>query len=691
MTRIKELDESVVNRIAAGEIIVTPANALKEMLENSVDAASTAIDIVIKDGGLKILQITDNGNGINREDLPILCKRFTTSKLTSFDDLNSIATYGFRGEALASISHIAQITVTTRTKDSHCAWKAQYVDGKLTNSKNRKDLLQPAAGNVGTQIMVENLFYNVPSRLRAFRTPQDEYNRIVDIVGRYAIHCNGIAFTCKKHGDTTRSISISNTASLTDRIREIFGSTIARELVEIQVDSDRNLGLVGVTGLVTNANFNGKRNITPLFFINHRLVSCDPLRRAIMNIYSNILGKGSHAFIYVSLLISPDKLDVNVHPTKREVRFLNEDEIIQRISTSVQLSLGQANESRSFKTQTLLHNVSTVPASSSTSLKRKYDYNMVRTDVKERKLSDIIVLKRDKLAPQRNTTNEPLAIADNKISVPSSPDARTIETIDKSRINIRLSSVKKLRELVRESKHEELTTVFANHSYVGVVDPTRRLLALQYDVKLFLVDYGIVCYEHFYQIGLSDFGNFGVINLEPPLSLRSMLEIAVAKLAPDEKFGTTDAIERQIISNRAMLEEYFSFCITDSGEITGIPLLIKNYVPCIGKLPLFLYKLGVNINWTDELECFDRFLKELALFYTPESIPSTENVEAVEDAESISVNDLSLKNRKSYVISSLEECIFPSIKRRLIATNDLLSKVIEIANLPGLYRVFERC
>ncbi|RSL95061.1 hypothetical protein CEP52_012267 [Fusarium oligoseptatum] len=157
--RIKALDPNVVNKIAAGEIIVAPVHALKELIENAVDAGATSLDVMAKDGGLKLLQITDNGCGIQRDDLTILCERHTTSKINSFEDLASIETYGFRGEALASISHIAHLSVTTKTKDSDLAWRAHYLDGRLTAPKPGQSA-EPrgVAGRPGTQITVEDLF-----------------------------------------------------------------------------------------------------------------------------------------------------------------------------------------------------------------------------------------------------------------------------------------------------------------------------------------------------------------------------------------------------------------------------------------------------------------------------------------------------------------------------------------------------
>lgn len=152
---IRALAQDVVNKIAAGEIIVAPWNALKELIENAVDAGSTNLEILVKDGGLKLLQITDNGGGINKEDLPVLCQRHTTSKIKEFADLSSIQTFGFRGEALASISHIAHLTVTTKVVESSCAWKAYYVDEKLTPLKPGHSAdPKPCAGRQGTQITV---------------------------------------------------------------------------------------------------------------------------------------------------------------------------------------------------------------------------------------------------------------------------------------------------------------------------------------------------------------------------------------------------------------------------------------------------------------------------------------------------------------------------------------------------------
>ncbi|KAK9324838.1 histidine kinase-like ATPase [Lipomyces orientalis] len=709
--KIKPLDVSVINKIAAGEIIVAPANALKELLENSIDAGSTSIDIVVKDGGLKLLQITDNGHGINREDLGILCERFTTSKISSFEDLTKIATYGFRGEALASISHIAHLTVTTRSKESDCAWRATYLDGKLAPVKGGATAdPRPVAGRIGTQILVEDLFFNVPSRLRAFRSAGDEYNRIADVVGRYAIHSEGIAFTCKKQGEAHHSLITTAQASTVDRIRTVYGAAIANELVKINVAGDKRLGLVGASGYATNANFNAKKSYQPVLFINHRAVTCDPLKRALSQLYSAFLPKGGHSFTYLSLLIAPDKLDVNVHPTKREVRFLNEDDIIQRVCESVQHALGEVDTSRVFKTQSvLMAKPVDSPSPLTSAQKRTYEYNMVRTDAKERKITTMF----------RNPPTKSTSGVSTMSSVPQSPsdspvpddddlrinaDTETAvddhyEIVERERVNIRLHSVKQLREEVRQDLHKGLTDIFANHIFVGIVDENKRLAAIQCDVKLYLVDYAAVSYELFYQIGLSDFGNFGVIQLSPPLSIRSLLKLAVADGDQMNNDQETEIcrIADQMISMRAMLLEYFSLDITAEGDIRSIPLLLKGYTPSVAKLPTLLYRLGHNVNWTNEKECFSTLLREIAIFYVPESLPIPAPVSLdiqvssqrapSEDTDTIQPLD----KRRSELKDKIEKCIFPTIRRRLLATKKLLGNVIEVAALPGLYKIFERC
>jgi DNA mismatch repair protein MLH1 len=597
---------------------------------------------------------------------------------------------------LASISHIAHLSVTTRTKDSNCAWKAYYADGKLVPAKpGQAPDPKPIAGRGGTQITVEDLFYNVPTRRRAFRSASDEYAKIVDIVGRYAVHCSGVAFSCKKHGDSGTSISTPANLSTVERIRQVHGGNVANELIEISSEDSR-WGFKA-HGWTSNANYSVKKT-SLLLFINHRAVESSNIRKAVEQTYSNFLPKGGHPFTYLSLEIDPQRVDVNIHPTKREVNFLNEDEIIEQICTDIRISLANVDTSRTFTTQTLLPGAKIPLATASRSANggtdtaptpvktsKPYENNLVRTDSKIRKITSMLPSG----MARSNTEDE--AAAD----MPPNDDLE-YEYSDREPINCRLVTVKELRAEVREEMHNGLTEVFAGHTFVGIVDEHRRLAAIQGGVHLFLVDYGAVCNEYFYQIGLTDFGNFGTIRLNPPLNLKETLtlgaEFEKETMSEAEREGfdieqVVSLASKKLISRAEMLLEYFSLEISPEGEILTLPLLMKGYMPSLAKLPRFLLRLGPYVDWESEKGCFESFLKELASFYVPEQLPPTPGPGEVEDDI-----DEEIKARRAYVRRVVENVMFPAFRARLIATKALLKgAVLEVADLKGLYRIFERC
>lgn len=690
--RIRALEQDVVNKIAAGEIIVAPVHALKELIENAVDAGSTSLEILVKEGGLKLLQITDNGCGISKDDLPILCERFTTSKLKSFEDLQAIGTYGFRGEALASISHIAHLAVTTKTYDSSCAWKAHYAGGKLTPAKpGQSEDPKPCAGRQGTQISVEDLFYNVPTRRRAFRSASEEYAKIAEVVGKYAVHCQGVAFSCKKHGEAGAGVAVPANANIRDRIRLTQNSNAANELIDFQISSDQ-YGF-RAAGLVSNANYNGKKT-TMLLFINHRSVDSSAIKKAIEQTYSVFLPKGGKPFIYLSLDIDPARVDVNVHPTKREVNFLNEDEIIELVCEEIRTRLGKVDTSRTFMTQSLLSGAVTpiisktkpLPGASAAatsqrpptmqtgSSRKPYENNLIRTDAKSRKITAML----PQAQHQESPSHEPVS------------DDIEYEYTDKEATICRLTTIKDLRASVRESMHNELTDTYANHTFVGIADETKRIAAIQGGVKLFLVDYGMTAAEYFYQLALTDFGNYGSIRFNPPLVLQDLIQIAVQQARATQSDNTdvdwdkvAAAVTQQLISRKDMLFEYFALEVSPEGNLLTIPLLMKGYMPCMAKLPNFLLRLGPHVDWSDEKGCFQSLLRELASFYAPEALPPAPQ-EGQTEAED-------LAERRRHVRRAVENVLFPAFKARLVATTSLLKGTVEVANLKGLYRVFERC
>ncbi|XP_014896452.1 DNA mismatch repair protein Mlh1 isoform X1 [Poecilia latipinna] len=732
---IRRLDETVINRIAAGEVIQRPANAVKEMIENCLDAKATNIQVTVKDGGLKLLQIQDNGTGIRKEDMEIVCERFTTSKLQTFEDLSAIATYGFRGEALASISHVAHVTITTKTADAKCAFRASYSDGKL------KGPPKPCAGNQGTQILVEDLFYNVSTRRKALKSPADEYSRIVDVVSRYAIHNSGKSFSVKKQGETVADVRTLPNASVVDNIRSVFGNPVSRELIEVGCQ-DQKLAYT-LKGFVSNANYSMKRCILVLF-INHRLVESSALKKAVETVYAAYLPKNSHPFLYLSLEIAPQNVDVNVHPTKHEVHFLHEDSVMESVQKHIESKLLGSNSSRTYFTQTLLPGLSVSGGSdvktsgSSESAERVYAHQMVRTDCRSQKL-DAFLQPKEKPAPDPETAGpsrspaatrtseldslelddedmleaaleEPGPAGEEERSGAAEEDQRkrpreeedeeeddddeglTAAATPKRRV-IKLTSIKDLRAEITENTHRGLQEMLQKHSFVGCVDPQWSLI--QHHTKLYLLNTTTLSRELFYQILIFDFGNFGVLRLSTPAPLYdlAMLALDSAESGWTEEDGPKEGLAQYIVDflkkKAEMLEDYFSLEIDQEGNLTGLPLLLDKYTPIMEGLPLFILRLATEVNWDNEKECFRDFSKECSAFY---SIRKQFVLEAEPGDEPVSRSSLKEPDGNSWRWN-VEHVLFKAF-RTLFSPPKSFSEdgtVLQIANLPDLYKVFERC
>lgn len=272
---------------------------------------------------------------------------------------------------MASITHVAHVTIQTKTASSPCAYKAKYSDGKLVPMKPGSTSVDPVAcaGVNGTTITVEDLFYNMQTRKQAFKNPNEQYQKILDIVTKYAIHYGDkrVAFTCKKVGQTTPDIHTPASSSTMENLKIAFGPALARELLPFSLSVDETVNsddasspssskdrlVFSMDGYLSSANYSSKKS-TCIIFINNRLVECQNVKRVIENVYNDVLPKNSHPFVYLSIIMPFEHVDVNVHPTKKEVHFLYEEQLLQRLFMSVFERLRHANESRTFFTQSLL-------------------------------------------------------------------------------------------------------------------------------------------------------------------------------------------------------------------------------------------------------------------------------------------------------------------------------------------------
>lgn len=334
--RIVQLSQDVINKISAGEVIHQPCNVVKELLENSIDAGAKRISISLENGGFSCIKIVDNGSGIDKNDLPVACRRHTTSKLKKFTDLSRISTFGFRGEALFSMSCVSHLTITTKTQESDLALKAQYLNGEMVG----KPSLQ--AGNTGTIVEVRDLFYNSPTKLRAIPDSSSQNKSILQIVTQYSVAFPDVSMIVLI--DSKERLHTLGSSSSEDVISLIYGINASKSI--FRVDADLELG--AKAHLLLGTTESAKELKGSSIFINGRLVRCDKIRRAIEGVYSSFLMKGDKGFFVAILFIPPEMVDVNVHPTKRDVNFRNSDEIKESLCNVIYEQLKKRSSSRKF-------------------------------------------------------------------------------------------------------------------------------------------------------------------------------------------------------------------------------------------------------------------------------------------------------------------------------------------------------
>jgi len=323
--KILELDTLTINKIAAGEVIERPASVVKELVENSLDAQSDQITINIHEGGKRLIEIIDNGVGMNPEDALLSIKRHTTSKIKNADDLFSIDSLGFRGEALASIVGVAQVEIFTKTKENEIGSHMVVEGGKLISNKN-------ISTPTGTRIVVKNLFYNVPVRRKFLKTISTEINHIAEFVTRLALSQPSVAFSLKHNG---KDILTAPKGHLLSQITAIFGEQIAKGCIPI----DKKENDYKVQGFITKPEFSRKSKDYLYTFVNMRPISNKIISDATLRGYGTSIPHGRFPIIFLYLSLPAEEVDVNVHPTKKEVRFSKESEIYSLIESAVRHAL----------------------------------------------------------------------------------------------------------------------------------------------------------------------------------------------------------------------------------------------------------------------------------------------------------------------------------------------------------------
>ncbi len=326
---IQLLPDSVANQIAAGEVIQRPASAVKELLENAIDANADTISLVIKDAGKALIQVNDNGTGMSDTDARLSFERHATSKIKCSEDLFKISTKGFRGEALASIAAIAQVEL--KTKKENCE-----LGTKIIVEASEVKEQEPCTTSKGTSFSLKNLFYNVPARRNFLKSNAIEIRHIIEEFQRVALVHADIAFTMYNNGNEVLNLS---KGSFRQRIVGVFGSKYNEKLVPISVTTD----VVSVEGFVSKPEFAKKTRGEQYFFVNDRFIKNAYLNHAVQNAFDQLLSKDQYPSYFLKLTIDPSKIDINIHPTKTEIKFEDERSIYAIIRTAVKQGLGKFN------------------------------------------------------------------------------------------------------------------------------------------------------------------------------------------------------------------------------------------------------------------------------------------------------------------------------------------------------------
>ncbi len=325
---IKILDERVISQIAAGEVIERPASVVKELVENSIDAESTEIIIDVKDGGKRSIRVMDNGIGMNKEDAVLAFERHSTSKITKIDDLETLRTLGFRGEALASIGAVAKVKLITKPRGSSTP-SGTEVRVESSKIKDVKDI----GSKEGTSVLIEDLFYNLPARKKYLKTTRTELSKITDIVTRYALKYPEISF--RLIHDEMMLMSTPKTRNDLDNIVYIYGKRLAKELLPLDYEDE----YLKIRGFISKPAITRSLASHQNLFVNGRFITSRFLSSAIRDGYHNLIMKNRFPIVILSLEIDQRDVDVNIHPTKMQVRFNDDKKVYNSLSKAVKNTL----------------------------------------------------------------------------------------------------------------------------------------------------------------------------------------------------------------------------------------------------------------------------------------------------------------------------------------------------------------
>lgn len=329
---IRALPDSLINQIAAGEVVERPASVVKELVENSLDAGAQVISVLVEQGGKRLISVSDDGSGMPKEELALAFQRHATSKITSMEELEAVGSLGFRGEALSSMASVSRVTLTSRTVDSQHAWQVTAGASGCGNAL-------PAAGEIGTRVELRDLFYNVPARRKFLRTDRTEFGHIDDFIRKISLARSDVSFELVHDGKVVRKLPpAADAAARSRRVASLCG----KEFMEHAMSIDEQRGGLALAGWVAEPRYNRAQADQQFFFVNGRVVRDRVIAHAVRQAFRDVLFHGRHPAFVLFLSLPAERVDVNVHPQKTEVRFRDARSVHDFLYSSLHRQLAEA-------------------------------------------------------------------------------------------------------------------------------------------------------------------------------------------------------------------------------------------------------------------------------------------------------------------------------------------------------------
>lgn len=536
-TKIKLLGDEIINKIAAGEVVERPASIVKELIENAIDAGATRIKVDLEEGGKKAIVITDNGHGISKDEMKLSVVRHATSKIKDLDDLFSVNSMGFRGEALASISSVSEFSLISRTQESATAYKFSFTD--------HKSKLEDWSHPVGTSVVVKNLFYNVPVRLKFLRSAQTEFSHCFEFIQSLSLANPYLSFILSHNGKEKFSVGCENPEPkdkknilfgedvLKKRVSHIYGQEVSESLLYLTSKSD----YLTVEALIAPPGVDKATSKSMFSFVNGRWVKDKVIRYGILRGYHSHILKGRYPYAFCHLTLSPELVDVNVHPSKTELRFQYADDVQGELARGIRDRLRKEDWASSS------HSESSVDVQKEPEPKKKS--HLVSSSSKNYAFS----------SPKARSFTSP------NLSKFSLPQQGSRNLVSKPQTSFRLSSVESSSPLATEQAEDSSWLDWSEASYQGVVQ--KCYLIFEIKGKVLFVDqhafherilYEKLCQDH------------------------KLLESSQSLLIP-ETLSFEPSVVATFLEKQAELEKVsfeFTKISEEEIEVTAIPCLVRN-------------------------------------------------------------------------------------------------------------------